>query len=70
MITIMNVTTHPSNPPADAIDFSTELSEPFELAYWKQISRPNVQNTNDAAYKVLKFGDQYMVIWARKIISK
>lgn len=65
----MYTETHPSNPPADAIDFSTQQSDGIELANWKQTTKPNVQNTHDAAYKVLKIGSQYLVIWARRVVS-
>lgn len=66
----MKVTTHPSNPPADAIDFSTQQSEGYELASWKQTTKPNVQNTQDTAYKVLNLGDKYLVVWVGKITVK
>lgn len=66
----MKATTHPSNPPADAIDFSAQQSEGYELSNWKQESKPNVQDTKDAAYKVLKLGSMYLVVCARKITAK
>lgn len=66
----MKVTTHPSNPPADAIDFSTQQSDGFEIANWKQTNKPNAQNTKDAAYKVLKLGSMYLVVWVGKITVK
>jgi hypothetical protein len=65
---IMSIT-HPSNPPADAIGFNTKLSDGYELASWKQTSKPIVHNTNDAAYKVLKLGDWYLVVCAMKIAA-
>lgn len=66
----MKATTHPSNPPADAIDFKTQQSDGYEIANWKQATKPNVQNTKDAAYKVIKLGDQYLVVWVGKITEK
>jgi hypothetical protein len=66
----MKVTTHPSNPPADAIDFKTQQSDGYEIASWKQATKPNVQNTKDAAYKVIKLGDQYLVVCVMRIPAK
>jgi hypothetical protein len=60
------ITTHPSNPPADAIDFRTQQSGDFEISNWKQTNKPNLQNTHDAAYKILKIGNQYLVVCARR----
>lgn len=67
----MNVLNHPSNPPADAIDFTTQSAETFDIAHWKQASKPNYQNTPDIAYKFFKIGDNFFVTWAgRKAVSK
>jgi hypothetical protein len=66
----MKVTTHPSNPPADAIDFSTQQLDGYELANWKQTSKPDVQNTKDTASKVLKLGDKYLVVWVGRMPPK
>lgn len=66
----MKVTTHPSNPPADAIDFDIKELEGYELASWKQTSKPDVHNTEDTAYKVIKLGDKYLVVWVGKIAVK
>jgi hypothetical protein len=66
----MQTITHPSNPPANAMNFTTQHSDTLEIASWKQSDRPNVQSTNGVFYKVLKFADQYMVIWARVSTSK
>lgn len=66
----MQTLTHPSNPPADALNFSTQQSDGYEIANWTQDSKPNAQNTKDAAYKVLKLGDRYLVVCAMKITAK
>jgi hypothetical protein len=67
----MEVLTHPSNPPADAVDFRTQQSEILDIAHWKQTSKPNYQDTPDTAYKVFKIGNDYFVTWAgRKGICK
>lgn len=63
-------TTHPSNPPADAIDFQTQQSDGYELSSWKQASKPNVKNTKDASYKALRLGDKYLVVCAMKLAVK
>lgn len=62
--------THPSNPPTCAIDFKTQQSGNYEIASWKQNSMPIVHNTDEAAYKVLKLGDRYLVVCATKIATK
>lgn len=63
-------TTHPSNPPADAIDFSTQQSGDYEIANWKQTTKPDVHNTKDTACKVIKLGDKYLVVWIGEIAIK
>lgn len=67
----MEVLTHPSKPPADAIDFTTQSAETFDIAYWQQASKPNYQDTPDTAYKVFRIGNTYFVTWVgMKTVSK
>lgn len=66
----MQTLTHPSNPPADAVGFKTQQSDGFEIANWMQTSKPAYQDTPNAAYKVVKLGDKYLVVWAGRIASK
>lgn len=67
----MQTLTHPSNPPADAVDFTTQTSETLNIAHWKQTNKPNYQDTPDTAYRVFRIGETYFVTWAgRKAACK